>query len=74
MGIYIKSEEEITQLYELIEEHSLHRVDFHFVYSDGGPYPVNVLRNVAMEYALTDYYILLDVDFRPCNTLYEDSL
>eukprot|EP00164_Ancoracysta_twista_P002249 GFYU01002971.1.p1 GENE.GFYU01002971.1~~GFYU01002971.1.p1 ORF type:complete len:649 (+),score=146.51 GFYU01002971.1:144-2090(+) len=40
-------------------------VDFHILYSDKGPYPINTLRNVAIQHSRTKYVFLLDVDFIP---------
>jgi len=40
-------------------------VDFHFVLANGEPYPINVLRNTALQHARTEFVILLDVDFKP---------
>jgi len=37
----------------------------HVLFDDGGPYPVNVLRNLALENALTDWVLFLDIDFLP---------
>lgn len=34
-------------------------------------YPVNQLRNVALDQAKTDYVFLTDIDFLPMNGLYE---
>ena len=33
------------------------------MHTQGGEYPVNLLRNVALEAAQSDYVLLLDVDF-----------
>jgi hypothetical protein len=43
-------------------------VSFHLVLNNGsytGEFPNNLLRNVAMDYAVTDYALMLDVDFIP---------
>mmetsp|Transcript_50615 Transcript_50615/g.105733 ORF Transcript_50615/g.105733 Transcript_50615/m.105733 type:complete len:543 (-) Transcript_50615:13-1641(-) len=47
------------------------RVDFHLVGASQGLYPVNTLRNVALNNCRTDYLILADVDFVPSNGIYE---
>lgn len=43
----------------------------HLVYKDGEFYPVNHLRNVALEQAQTPYVFLSDIDFLPVPGLYE---
>ena len=42
-------------------------ISVHAVYkrSDTHAYPVNLLRNIALEQAATEYVLLLDVDFVP---------
>lgn len=47
------------------------RVDFHLVGASQGLYPVNTLRNVALNNCRTDYLILADVDFVPNKGIYE---
>merc|ERR1719197_2066032 len=43
----------------------------HYLESNDVPYPINFLRNVAVNAVHTSHYILLDVDFVPSNDLYE---
>ena len=45
------------------------RVDFHFVAASQGPYPVNAMRNVALEHARTRYVLLADIDFYPSESI-----
>lgn len=72
--MYIKKEEEVAQLEQIVREQEIYsHIDFHLMYSDGGPYPINTLRNIAMDNAKTDYFIILDVDFKPGKFLYEES-
>jgi len=52
-------------------EDLLDRVDFHIVGASQGLYPVNTLRNVAINKAKTDFIIMADVDFVPSAGLYE---
>jgi len=52
-------------------EDLLDRVDFHIVGASQGLYPVNTLRNVAINKANTDFIILADVDFVPSEGIYE---
>ena len=46
-------------------------VGYHLVYKEGRHYPVNFLRNVAMDQAKTKYIFLSDVDFIPSLGSYE---
>ena len=45
-------------------------IAIHIVYPDGSFYPVNYLRNVAVENAQTQYVFLCDIDFLPYVHLY----
>ena len=47
-----------------------HNVAIHIVYTDGQFYPVNYLRNVAIENVRTPYILLSDIDFLPMFELY----
>lgn len=47
----------------------MHRVDFHFVAASQGPYPVNAMRNVALNHARTRYVLLADIDFFPSDSI-----
>lgn len=49
-------------------------MDLHFVEAKEGPYPVNFLRNVAMEYCSTEFMVLLDVDFKPNQGMYDNMM
>ncbi|XP_027899735.1 xylosyl- and glucuronyltransferase LARGE1 isoform X1 [Xiphophorus couchianus] len=46
-------------------------VGYHVVYKEGQFYPVNLLRNVAMQQVNTNYMFLSDIDFLPMYGLYE---
>lgn len=46
-------------------------VGYHVVYKDGQFYPVNFLRNVALQQVRTPYVFLTDIDFLPMSGLYE---
>ncbi|XP_071787647.1 xylosyl- and glucuronyltransferase LARGE1-like [Asterias amurensis] len=45
-------------------------VGYHVVYKEGQFYPVNYLRNIALEQANTPYVFLSDIDFLPMYGLY----
>ncbi len=45
------------------------RVDFHFVAASQGPYPVNAMRNVALDHSRTRYVLLADIDFYPSESI-----
>ena len=40
-------------------------VGFHVMYKEGNFYPINTLRNLALEHTETDYVFLTDIDFLP---------
>ncbi|XP_003746329.1 LARGE xylosyl- and glucuronyltransferase 2 [Galendromus occidentalis] len=46
-------------------------IGYHIVYRDGPLYPVNHLRNVALDQADTPYVFLSDIDFLPMFGLFE---
>lgn len=46
-------------------------IAIHVVYTDGRFYPVNYLRNVALEHMVTKYAFLVDIDFLPMVDLYD---
>uniref|UniRef100_A0A3Q1JKP1 LARGE xylosyl- and glucuronyltransferase 1 n=1 Tax=Anabas testudineus TaxID=64144 RepID=A0A3Q1JKP1_ANATE len=46
-------------------------VGYHIVYKEGQFYPVNLLRNVAMQQVNTPYMFLSDIDFLPMYGLFE---
>ncbi|XP_076311862.1 xylosyl- and glucuronyltransferase LARGE2s-like isoform X2 [Tachypleus tridentatus] len=46
-------------------------VGYHIVYRDGPFYPINLLRNVALQQVTTPFVFLTDVDFLPMFGLYE---
>ncbi len=74
VGMFIKKDQEVLQLEQMVREQEVFsRVDFHLIYSDGGHYPINSLRNIAMDNVATDYLILLDVDFKPGKFLYDET-
>ncbi|KAL5007500.1 hypothetical protein ScPMuIL_016306 [Solemya velum] len=46
-------------------------IGYHIVYKDGQYYPINYLRNVALENVQTPYVFMSDIDFLPMYGLYE---
>lgn len=47
-------------------------IGYHLVFRDHGfNYPINKMRNIALNNALTDYVLLSDVDFLPSKNLYD---
>ena len=46
-------------------------IGVHIVYKDGDLYPVNYLRNIALEQVQTPYLFLCDIDFLPVKGLYK---
>lgn len=46
-------------------------IGFHIVYKEGDFYPINRLRNIALENVNTPFVFLSDIDFLPMYTLYE---
>ena len=60
----------------ITESENLHlrtNIAYHVVYknSEGTVYPINLLRNVALKNAVTEFVFLYDVDFMPMPNLYE---
>ncbi|KAG5450686.1 LARGE xylosyl- and glucuronyltransferase 1, partial [Clonorchis sinensis] len=47
-------------------------IGYHLVYVDGVLYPINKLRNVAMQFAQTKFLFILDVDFIPSPNMYRE--
>lgn len=45
-------------------------IGYHVVYKEGTGYPINVLRNVALEQVVTPYVFLSDIDFLPMPGMY----
>eukprot|EP01097_Dermamoeba_algensis_P009424 TRINITY_DN6626_c0_g1_i1.p1 TRINITY_DN6626_c0_g1~~TRINITY_DN6626_c0_g1_i1.p1 ORF type:complete len:681 (-),score=128.84 TRINITY_DN6626_c0_g1_i1:88-2130(-) len=76
-AIYVNNpNEDIFILSNLIQSNSKVKqfIDFHLVYANGGLYPANVLRNIALETVKTRYSLLLDIDFVPSQGLYDEAL
>eukprot|EP01135_Chromosphaera_perkinsii_P003929 Nk52_evm30s262 gene=Nk52_evmTU30s262 len=45
-------------------------IGLHLVYKQGEMYPVNTLRNIALDRVLTPYVFIMDGDFLPCFNLH----
>ncbi|KAG1663199.1 LARGE xylosyl- and glucuronyltransferase 1 [Nymphon striatum] len=50
---------------------SRHNIGYHIVYKDGQFFPVNYLRNTALQQVKTPFVFLTDIDFLPSFGLYE---
>ncbi|CAN7938798.1 unnamed protein product [Ixodes hexagonus] len=74
LALYM-SDSEVQQFlsYTLSSEilQSRKNVGYHIVYKDGTFYPVNLLRNVALQQVNTPFVFLTDIDFLPMHGLYE---
>lgn len=73
-AIYLK-ESETSLLVSLIEESDIlaarKNIGYHLVFMVfGWHYPINRMRNIALENAITPYVFLSDIDFLPSNDLY----
>lgn len=81
VALYVKSglgyrDPAIFQLVRFLKEHQ--RTNVHFVvydgHQDGYHYPTNILRNIAISQVITEFYILLDVDFIISSTAYKNLM
>lgn len=74
LALYM-SDSEVQQFlsYTLSSEilQSRKNVGYHIVYKDGTFYPVNLLRNVALQQVNTPFVFLTDIDFLPMHGLYD---
>lgn len=57
-----------------IEFRKKQNVSIHLVYKNSIHYPINMLRNIAIQQANTEYIFCMDADFVPSNILYEKLL
>eukprot|EP00980_Cylindrotheca_fusiformis_P015267 scaffold4247_cov66-Cylindrotheca_fusiformis.AAC.8 len=69
VAVYLRDQAEISRFFDFWQQHNngLSRTSFHVVIEKNTSrwYPHNVLRNVAMDAAESDYVLLLDVDYIP---------
>ncbi|XP_013774124.1 LARGE xylosyl- and glucuronyltransferase 1-like [Limulus polyphemus] len=74
LALYM-SDSEVQQFlsYTLSSEilQSRKNVGYHIVYREGPFYPVNLLRNVALQQVTTPFLFLTDIDFLPMYGLYD---
>lgn len=75
VAIYLSELETNLLLTSIESSNNLYRrknIGYHLVYRDHGfNYPINRLRNIALNNALTPYVFLSDIDFLPSIDLYE---
>lgn len=70
-AVYLTDKEDILKLDSFVRNQSTefrHWVTLHALLERPGPdvdYPHNLLRNLALQYVETEYFVLLDVDFMP---------
>ena len=55
----------------LLFERTTKNVGIHLVYKQGQFYPINKLRNIALQWVSTPYVFLSDIDFLPMFNLYD---
>ena len=67
-AIFFKLEQRIS-LDKCLSKHQM--LGVHVIYRHGIHYPINHLRNMAIENARTTYNLILDIDFLPMIGLYE---
>lgn len=68
VAVYINSAQHIEQFFVFYTENKelLHNVSFHVIMEKTEmAYPHNILRNVAIETIVSDYFVAMDVDFIP---------
>eukprot|EP00095_Tigriopus_kingsejongensis_P005592 snap_masked-scaffold12_size759060-processed-gene-6.2 protein:Tk05592 transcript:snap_masked-scaffold12_size759060-processed-gene-6.2-mRNA-1 annotation:"glycosyltransferase-like protein large2" len=77
LGLYL-SDAEAQQLVDFVQNsvnlRSRTNIGYHVVYKEGNLYPVNYLRNVALENVHTPYVFLSDIDFLPGMNVYQSLL
>ncbi|KAM7540657.1 hypothetical protein Aperf_G00000030884 [Anoplocephala perfoliata] len=75
LAVYV-SDREGAILAEYLESSTIlfsrKNICIHLVFQEGIYYPINALRNVAIQYAETKYVFILDFDFIPSPGLYEN--
>ncbi|XP_015766293.1 PREDICTED: glycosyltransferase-like protein LARGE1 [Acropora digitifera] len=73
LALYM-SDGEVQQLFSYVQSSTelvkRKNVGYHIVFKEGQFYPVNYLRNIALENARTPYVFLSDVDFVPVPGMY----
>ena len=74
LALYM-SDSEVQQFYGYVMESETLRdrrnIGYHVVYREGSYYPINTLRNIALQQVNTPFIFLTDVDFLPMYNLYD---
>ncbi|TRY74016.1 hypothetical protein TCAL_14630 [Tigriopus californicus] len=77
LSLYL-SDAESHQLADFVHNSEILRartnVGYHVVFKEGNLYPVNFLRNVALDHANTPFVFLSDIDFLPGANVYDTLL
>ncbi|KAK4469711.1 hypothetical protein MN116_007235, partial [Schistosoma mekongi] len=68
LALYL-TDRETTLLIEFITNSPILQnrtnIGYHVVYVDGKFYPINILRNIAIKYSITEFIFHIDIDFLP---------
>ncbi|RTG87199.1 glycosyltransferase-like protein LARGE [Schistosoma bovis] len=68
LALYL-TDREATMLIEYITNSRILQnrtnIGYHIVYVDGKFYPINLLRNIAIKYSVTEFIFHIDIDFLP---------
>ncbi|KAH8861374.1 LARGE xylosyl- and glucuronyltransferase 2 [Schistosoma japonicum] len=68
LALYL-TDRETTLLMEFITNSRILQnrtnIGYHVVYVDGKFYPINILRNIAVKYSVTEFIFHIDIDFLP---------
>ncbi|XP_067940014.1 xylosyl- and glucuronyltransferase LARGE2s-like [Watersipora subatra] len=74
LALYL-SDNEAQQFYDFVSNSAIisarENIGYHVIFKTGTHYPVNQLRNVALDNALTQYVFLTDIDFLPMANMCE---
>jgi hypothetical protein len=71
VAIWVPAGRVLELFLELLRMPPPPRIDIHIVFqATHSPYPINLLRNVALEYAQTDMTFIIDADFIPSFDIY----
>ncbi|KAL3320885.1 hypothetical protein Ciccas_000450 [Cichlidogyrus casuarinus] len=74
-AVVYASDAEVHELADLLQVSTVfvprRNIGIHIVYKSGTYYPINFLRNVALDMAETEWVFVTDVDFLPSNDLHQ---